>query len=393
MNQKYAFGVKVMFLFLFLNFQMTGQDRTLAFENDYNIRPISEINAQGYGDAYPWISNDGLRLYYTAQSINDNKSCIWSTSRSDIFSSFDNFHKLNINDNSVDNLSSWLSHDELTIAFVQRKSNGNHFTSILMADRTSIMDSFNKPTRLNIKGPIKGTLLSPSFTADLSELILFNEYKSQKFLLVFERISEDTYTFKHKINIPKKYTIKTGKLSNDGLNYYLSLEHRKTNPKIYLLTRDNVKDKFDKLVPISNITINAKSDRNHQPYFSNNGKFVVFTRSAENEWKHNEIFIGQLDIINESAVEITKESEKVDNLIDLTIYPNPSSDFVSISNPGQRNIKAFIYDTQGKLIDVVDNEKVQHYIDVSQYDAGSYIFRIQDLQSLQARSFRVLVIE
>jgi|GEM_PF-2673909 len=392
MNQKYAFGVKVMFLFLFFSFQMSGQDRAQDFENEYNIRPISEINAQGYGDAYPWISEDGLRLYYTSQDINDSNSCIWSAKRTDIFSAFEDFNKLSINDETVDNLSSWLSHDELNIAFVKRKRKGAQMTSIMLSSRTNIEDSFDEPKKLIINGPVKGTLLSPSFTPDLSELILYNEYNKQKFLLVFKRIENNIYEFTYQINIPKKYTIKTGKLSQDGLNYYVSLEYGASKPKVYVLTRNSIDDHFDKLVPINNKTLNNKTNRNHQPHFSNNKQFVVFTRSAENEWKHNEIFIGQIETINMEAVEIEETFTEVINL-DLSIYPNPSSDFVSISNPGNRDIRAQIYDAHGKLVQTLNSENLQEYIDVSRYQPGTYVFRIQDIETAQERTFRVLVID
>lgn len=393
MNQKYAFGVKVMFLFLLLNFQSTGQDRTSKFENQFNIRPISEINAKGFGDAYPWISNDGLRLYYTSQDINDNNSCIWSASRPDIYSAFDSFTKLDINDTHADNLASWLSPDELTIAFVKRKRKGAQMTSIMMANRTNIEESYSEPVMLDIKGPVKGTLLSPSFTDDLSELILYNEYKSQKFLLVFHKTDSSTYTFNHKINIPEKYTIKTGKLSQDGLSYYISLEHRNAKPNIYLLTRKTAKDKFDKLVPIKNTSLNTKEDRNHQPHFSNDQKFVVFTRSEKNHWKHNEIFIGQLEAIGKENAEVDLKENPKDQMQDLVLYPNPSASFVSISNPRNRNLNAKIYNTQGQLVMVLTNEKMQHQIEISNLDPGSYIFKVEDQENGRERIFRVLKIQ
>jgi len=393
MNQKYAFGVKVMFLFLCLNFQLTGQDRSHDFEKELNIRPISEINSIGIGDAYPWISDDGLRLYYTSKNSEQEKSCIWSASRNDVYSNFQDFNKLSINDHSVDNLSSWFSQDELTVAFVRRERTGQQMTSIFIAQRNFPDEPFEEPQKIKIEGSIKGTLLSPSLTPDKSELILFNEYKTQKFLLVFQKVNQSTYKFKYEIKIPKSYSIKAGKLNHNGLSYFVSFEHHRNNPKVYMLTRNTINDQFDKLIPLNNNSLNTENDRTHQPHFSSNGNFVVFTRSVENAWMHNEVFIGQVNSIGENIAKIYSEPNEEDELIELAIYPNPSASFVSISNPGNRILEAHIFNTQGQLIQIINNEKLSHRIDISFLTAGPYIFRVKDLNNSGERVFRVIKVE
>ena len=392
MIQKCAFGVKVMFLFL-IQIHLNGQDRTLLYENEYHIRPISEINALGIGDAYPWISKDGLRLYYTAQENHDSKSAIWTSSRQDVWSAFESHEKLSINNEKHDNLASWISNNELTIAYVQRKRKGKKLTQILIAQRNSPSANFNLPKEITLEGNIKGTILSPSLTQDLSELIVYNEYNSNRYLLHFEKVSDRIYALKGSINIPKKYTIKTGKLSGDGLSYYISLESKSQKPRIYVLTRNQLAESFNTLHPLKNNSINNTSERNHQPYFSDDGNFVVFTRSAENEWKHNEIFIGQLHSIGYNEVQVSLNKTHDDQLQDLAIYPNPSSDFVSVSNPKNRTIRAAVYDSNGQLVDVIENENLSHQVDISGYEAGSYIFRIQDIEQNTERVFRVIKVE
>lgn len=393
MNQKYAFGVKVMFLNLFISFQVFGQDRNPIFENDYNIRPISEINEKGFGDAYPWISNDGLRLYYTAQNVDDEKSDIWVARRPDLYSSFEDIKSLSIYDDRYDNLSSWLTDDELTIAFIKRRRFGQKMTALYISHRQSTSEDFNTPQIIKLDKTIKGTLISPSFTQDLSELIIYNEYKKDKFLLTFERVGDYEYKLKGTINIPDNYTIKTGKLSSDGLSFYVSLEYKNRNPKLYVLTRDHAHKNFGEMHLLKSKVLNPTNERNHQPYFSSDGQFVVFTRSVVNEWHYNEIFIGQVEDIAHHKNEIVKENTQEAFLYDVSIYPNPSSAFVSISNPGARAIKVNIFNAQGQLVNEVKQNIDDHYIDISAYTAGSYIFKILDLDSQQQRTFKVIKVD
>ncbi|MBT8233651.1 MAG: T9SS type A sorting domain-containing protein [Saprospiraceae bacterium] len=393
MIQKCALGVKVMFLLFLTYCQIEGQSKTLNYEVDYNIRPISEININGYGDAYPWISDDGLRLYYTSQEEDNGVSNIYSANRSNIQEGFSNITKLNINDPNVDNLCSWLSQDELNIAFVKRNKKGITKTSLFIANRQSTDNPFENLKQINLGGQIKGTILSPSFTQDLEQLIVYNEYRNSRFLLIYKKSEGNNYTFKGKLEFPKKYRVKTGKFSADGLAYYVSIAKHNRKPKIYILTRDNLNENFSELHPLQNSVINNKLCRSHQPYFSSNSKFVVFTRSAENEWLHNELFIGQVDEISDDEVKIEKADDVLDNMIDIGIYPNPSSEFVAISNPNQLELIAKVFDLNGNLIEVIDGDRVKNYINISKYASGSYLFNLSDKNSNQKRTFRVIKVE
>lgn len=393
MNQKYVFGVKVMFLNFIFSVQIFGQDRSPIFENDYNIRPISEINEQGFGDAYPWISNDGLRLYYTSQHKNDEKSDIWVSHREDIYTPFNPPQPLSVFDKNFDNLSGWLTDDELNLAYIKRRRFGQKMTALYLSHRSSKESAFGSPHIIRLDQSIKGTLISPSFTQDLSELIVYNEYKNDRFLLVFERQEGYNYKLKGTVNIPSNYIVKTGKLSSDGLMYYVSLAYKDNKPKVYILKREALHQSFHEMHLLENDVLNSESLRNHQPYFSNNGQFVVFTRSMINEWKYNEIFIGQVDDIALHKNEVIIAEEAPSHLQDISIYPNPSAHFVSISNPSSASIHVEIYNLQGQLFNTFKQDENNLQINISEYPSGSYIFKIKDPTQREQRSFKVIKVD
>ncbi len=66
---------------------------------------------------------------------------------------------------------------------------------------------------------------------------------------------------------------------------------------------------------------------------------------------------------------------------DLTVYPNPTNNIVSISNPGSLKMKSVnIYDINGRLIlanDMTSNPYGATNIDLSSFDSGMYLFVIK----------------
>src|ERR1700740_2129980 len=73
-----------------------------------SIRPLGELNTQ-YADAYPWISADGLRLYYTDGGNNQ----IMYTERSNINSYFNAPTVAPLTFAGA--ISCWLTQNELTM--------------------------------------------------------------------------------------------------------------------------------------------------------------------------------------------------------------------------------------------------------------------------------------
>jgi hypothetical protein len=60
----------------------------------------------------------------------------------------------------------------------------------------------------------------------------------------------------------------------------------------------------------------------------------------------------------------------------IALYPNPTSDFITLELPAEDGAMAYLYDAQGKLIYQVANAKNGQRFDLSSLSTGVYTFRI-----------------
>jgi hypothetical protein len=358
---------------------------TSSGEPDYMLRPLFELDQISKGEAYPWISDDGLRIYYTAHDDVSERSSIWYSERNSIDEDFSYHQLLSCNSNTHDNLSSWVSKDEKTMAFVVKEADEKRNSAIYLTKRQNIHNEFDKAEKITIQGGIRGTLISPSFTDDLSQMFVFNEYKSNSYIMVFERLDDLTYSYKAELKFPSKYRVKTGKLSHDGLEYYLSLEEKSKNPALYILSRENLKENFVPIVKYDQEDINDGQYRNHQVYFSNQKDFIVFTRSEENEWSTNGIYIAQKTNLNVKP--IVKIEESFNTVSDILAYPNPAIDYVFFKNPNGISFNIEVYDFQGRIVHKTNFDKATQKMGISNLPAGSYIIKITDPET---KNFKIL---
>ncbi|WP_068473317.1 glycoside hydrolase family 9 protein [Saccharicrinis aurantiacus] len=100
-----------------------------------------------------------------------------------------------------------------------------------------------------------------------------------------------------------------------------------------------------------------------------NGEYIIHYVSSL-PWSHLEVKLGTL--------KGATKTQKIDLNTDITIFPNPTSDAVTISNlPDATSI--LIFDVSGnKLFEENVNAKPTHRLDLSQYKAGSYIIKFQN---------------
>ena len=178
-------------------------------EDVYTIRPLFELDQLATGEAYPWISEDGLRIYYTAFNSTDSVYSIWYSERENIEMSFDLHFLLGINSDQEDNLSAWLTQDERIMAYAKRCDEGPRDSEIYISKRGSIQDDFSEFKKIELPDMIKGTVLSPSFTPDLKQMFLFNEYKGHSYVLILEQESEYKYNFKSENSISRSFYTKS----------------------------------------------------------------------------------------------------------------------------------------------------------------------------------------
>lgn len=77
---------------------------------------------------------------------------------------------------------------------------------------------------------------------------------------------------------------------------------------------------------------------------------------------------------------VTALEEIIDSFIDVTIYPNPTSEMVRVgfSEPIEQEIDLFLFDGQGKLVyrDVIEVGVFEEVVDMQQYSVGLYMMRL-----------------
>jgi len=79
-------------------------------------------------------------------------------------------------------------------------------------------------------------------------------------------------------------------------------------------------------------------------------------------------------IITDAGLDCSTASVEDQNQLNITIYPNPSSDRVYIEG-NYSQLKAVVYDILGKL---VIKESITNSIDISQLEKGVYILQLSD---------------
>jgi hypothetical protein len=137
-----------------------GEDGPFA-----NIRPLDEINDKDLSDSYPWLSNDGLRIYFTKQKGSEI-TFHWAERKS-INDKFSQPKKLDITLPKIsNNMSCFLSPDETEI-FVLAGDKIYHAT------RENLFSKFTAPVEIGQSND-NGYMSGITMTQDNAELFVFN---------------------------------------------------------------------------------------------------------------------------------------------------------------------------------------------------------------------------
>jgi hypothetical protein len=335
------------------------------------VRALTEINEDAVAEAYPWISRDGLRLYF-----NKNHKIVYSE-RTDVNNPFSAYQVLSINSAVYDNLSCWLTTDELDIFFMMREENGAMSTTLYHAQRSSVYEEFSSPVKVTLTGDISGFLSGPSLTPGLGYLYLCNSIivnnRYVRNIYVFEKTDEYAYTLADSLDMPDGLLAGPGSLSYNNLRYYFSLEDSLEHKWIYYFERSTVTEKFKDLYYVDDSLINEPLTRNGMPSISSDGNHLVFARSLEDFWEENDLYIA----FNKNVNVINKTAKT--NTIPLRSYPNPfsHSTIISFNLKSTDNAVLDIYDLQGELIKTFYNLNA-NFVEWNATDnnSGTYIAKL-----------------
>jgi len=310
-------------------FNHTSEIAAFAYDS---VRDLAEINHPSFPDAFPWISSDGLRLYYSG-GINGSE--LQFTQRADLNSFFDPPVTISIPvvNTTTDPVSYWLSADELDIYCCKS-------TSVYYAHRTSVSSAFNTAIIISLSGISFSYIKSASLNALQDRLILWD---SNNGIMEFQRTSATSFSYLQNLPLPSGYVLSTGQMSKDELTYFCTGEIAGGHNMIYSMTRTSSTSAFDVSTFQQVIGINDPLSWNTQPSMSDSLKVIAFVRSDLNSWSSNELYIAYGDHVT-SVFDAVKNSEA------FIIYPNPSNGYIHLKT-GESQIRNFeVIDLLGKKI-------------------------------------------
>jgi hypothetical protein len=338
-----------------------------------NGRILKEINDTEGTDAYPFLSKDGLRLYWTQSEGGDH---LVVASRTDVNSDFGAPKNLEMDFPTGGVMSCWLSEDELTIYF---KDAG----VLTRASRSALDAPFSNPEKIqlnfrSVEDPeYIGFFSAPSLTQDENQLFLYHSNDGQR-IVQFERTANNEYTEVAVLEIEGE--AEPGQLSHDGLSYSMTI---KGMHKLFIFKRENLDQTFENKEEID------LGGSFHQ--ITHNEDLMILGHSPDDSWSTNELYIAKYPLAKEEMVEeevvapqVNKETPSTLALAitDLELFPNPAEQYVNLRfelPEGVENAQIDILDLQGKLIrsqQINQLAETTLQLEVQDLVSGTYICRL-----------------
>jgi len=332
-----------------------------------SIRALTEINDPYWADAYPWISADGLRLYYTSQA-NDNQ--LMFTQRPNTNSNFVTPTIVPIS--VLFSFSYWISLNELDVYVC----NGN---KLYYTHRNTISSPFNAPVSISLLGTSWSFISGASLNALQNELFL---YSANIGIIEFSRSSDTSFTYTRTLPTPTGYQILPGQLSKDELTFFFGARYNLGKTLLFQMTRASSTDSFDISTFEQIQGINDNSVHNFQPSMSDNLEWVAFGRNPDNTWTGDDLFIAHKKTISTIISPVEKQ-------IFSFGYPNPAFEDFSISYNTTSNtpITLSIYSSEGKFIyeEVINPSNESIKIGTRTMKDGQYFYRLSQFTNQSTR--------
>jgi len=329
------------------------------------LRALTEINDSSAANAYPWISGDGLRLYYIhGTSFN----YLNFTSRTSTGSLFRKPVTLPLPISTTTGIRSfWLSENELDIYLFN--------DSVYHAQRTSVGDNFGNPTTLQLTQNISSVTGYFNGTLNQSQNVLFVSNYDNNYIHVYEfhLTSANSFTYVRTLQVPNGYTNSLAQLSKDDLTIFLDISTAAVGAHdiICQMNRASINDTFAIETFKKLDFVNDSIYFDEQTSLSDNNNSMVFVRNAIDSWVADRLFIA----FKKSSLVTEYISNKLS--YESVIYPNPSTGWVTVSFSTPGTLYGEVFNSLGeKLSDFsgVDTS-VPFRIDLSNKPKGTYFIR------------------
>jgi hypothetical protein len=270
----------------------------------------SSINTPVNCDAYPYLSDDGLRLYFTSDRTG-GFGRVYYCSRNSVNGSFDEPKPLS--KNLVDGFyAATFTADELTI---YASKDGEIYT----AKRNSLNDEFKKPVIVN--GLAEGSKFAPSISPDGSELIVFIDISEGDVGVHYRKNEAGNFIEVNRMKGLGETELDPGQFSKDGLSFYASCglkngtkkqdvgSDRKVEQKIIRFIRKALTENF---IIVEEVPAELNLEmRNHQPTMNKDETIFVVVSSETDSWGQNELRLVNLqkeNSIEDSIVKVSNDT-------------------------------------------------------------------------------------
>jgi hypothetical protein len=266
-----------------------------------DVWELSELNDPNYTDAYPYLTDDGLRIYFTSNDGMGNN--LFFSSRPDLDTDFAS--KQLLDSTLFSNiLSSWLTPDELEMYFT-------NYIGLFHVTRPTTTSPFGTVTEITLVGGNTAFISGPSLAPGGDELYLYNGDG----LLEFEYTNDTTYTFVSEVLPPLGYGGGVGQLSKDGLELYWSLNLIGSDlHSLFIAERSSLGTSFSNPVQMNSL-INVANINNSQPSYATAANALVWVRNDLPLWEGNQLYVAQASEV--SVVELGPESKELVKIVDL----------------------------------------------------------------------------
>lgn len=289
--------VRILLFSLFIALFSIHSGRAYA-QDDF--RKLDELCREGRAEAYPWISPDGLRLYYIAEDDNNPEEygldVVFMSERKSQGGRFSKPQPVPMNFKGGVT-SAWLTQDELTIYLVVESWDsdfGEDQYPMVVGTRESMNSPFTDFRPIELMG-VDGFVSGPSLTPNLTEMYL---YYSTNTDMIIRLTGIDAYTFRvtDTLPFPEGHMPRPGQLSKDGLRFYLGIELEDGSSSIQYIERESPQQAFNSMYPhgISNRLIRQELNTkggNH-PSVTGDESIIVIAEAKEDSWAENDLYIG-----------------------------------------------------------------------------------------------------
>ncbi|HEX8549002.1 MAG TPA: T9SS type A sorting domain-containing protein [Cytophagaceae bacterium] len=312
----------------------------------------------------PWLSGDGLRLYYITGIPYGHIQFTFRPHPDSLFNSTPTV--LSLAGTNEDVYHVWLSNDELSLYYSLRDGKSYHVR------RSSINGSFSEPLMLTFTGAQQNPSI---FSLNATQERLFCNSATK--LYEYIRTSISSFALKDSTTLPIpsyiRWHIGGGQLSKDGLSYFISSNY--TNPfsmsfyKIFQLTRANQEDQFS-LDTLYDVGVSG-----YGASFSNNLDYVVFERLDP----HNDDTT-DLGAATKRSI-VTSTLEPSDFITQFKLYPNSTlGKFSILTQTTDNHLNVEVYNSLGKKVyqNKSFNPAQSKEIDLTGEASGVYFVTLSD---------------